>query len=254
MGAVAMLDALGFRGIWKRESLNALEGSLETLVATLRRDIDELIQKIAISKPVIEARFLSDTVVFTVAHDVPFSGKGGGGSDGVAAGGFPIAPFSVEVAAAFSSLLQARSALSAIPLAFRGAIGFGEFYVKENFLIGPAVDEVAVAHQEANGAIVFMLPSAASALALHPPTLRDRGLLPRVLIPDFRVPLKRLRHVVAPVVNPLALPGSPEDLSDRILRTFGNPRLFSSVWWKLRATTCLLGVAEKQLSRSGASQ
>lgn len=249
-----MLDALGFRGIWKRESLQPLVDSLESLVAILKKDLDDLLAKIDVSKPVIELRFLSDTVVFTVAHDLPFAGEVRAAREAQPNKVVPIAPFSVEVAAAFSALLQARAARSTVPLAFRGAIGFGEFFVRENFLVGPAIDEVAKAHQEAKGAIVFVLPSARAALAHYPPKLRDRGLLPLVLIPEFWVPLKRLRHALGPVINPLALPGSPEDLPDRILKTFGNPRLFSAVWWKRRATSRLLGTARKHLMRLGGGQ
>lgn len=246
-GAVAMMDALGFRGIWKRVELLALLKNLEVLEKVLSVDVDELCRSIGFAKPVVEVRFLSDTVLFTVAHDLPFTSREGESPETETGPVVPIAPFSVEVAAAFAALLQARAASSSVPLAFRGAIGFGEYFVKDNYLIGPAIDEVALAHQVANGALVFLLPSASAALRLYPESLRDRGVLRTAMIPDYRVPLKRLRWLRRAVVNPLGFPSLRPDVSDRILATFGNPSPLSSIWWKRRATEHFLKAATLHL-------
>lgn len=249
-GAVAILDALGFRGVWRRRDLGVLRESLRNLSDLVVDDVAALVSRIGVTKPAIDLRFLSDTVVFTVAHDLPFSGDLSVDDSG-AIGRMPaVGPFSVEVAAAFCSLLQARALLAEVPLAYRGAIGFGEFLVDDNFLIGPAIDEVAAGHQVANAAVVFLLPSAAAELG---PSLCGQGdpwLLRRVLLPRYPLPVRYFRRRAVPVVNPIALHGLPDGSMERLLESFGKPRLLSSVWWKRRATRRLLVAAERHLRKS----
>lgn len=238
-----MLDALGFRGIWRRVGLDELRSSLNQLTATVRRDVEDLVQRIGGTKPVIETRFLSDTVVFTVAHDLPFTSGPPTGIRDAGEKAAAIAPFSVEVAAAFASLFQARAVSAPVPLAFRGAIGFGDYVLDGNFLIGPAIDEVAEEHQAPNGAFVWLLPSAAAVLDLYQAQDRKQQLLERVLIRGIRIPVKRGWARRGLVVNPLAAPGVPNETEQRLLATFGEPRVLSGVWWKRRATEQLLNAA-----------
>ena len=47
-----------------------------------------------------------------------------------------------------------------MPLSYRGAVGFGDYALDANFIIGPAVDEAAAAHETAQAAIVWLLPRA----------------------------------------------------------------------------------------------
>ena len=251
-GAVVVVDALGFKGIWKRHAVENVLGSLRDLVDLVQKDVADLVKAISGLSPVIESRFLSDTVVFTVAHDLPYETAPQGNPD-VALGArmVPVGAFTVELACALGALIQARGALSPVPMAFRGAIGFGDYRIERDFLVGPAIDETAAAHERANGAIVWVTPSAEATLRIAGSRPPDSALLKRMLIPSFRVPLKRFRGTRAPVVNPMAFPGEEERIPGRILSTFGRPRPFSSVWWKRRNTRALLETARNYLKSPG---
>src|SRR5439155_23798737 len=49
------------------------------------------------------------------------------------------------------------------PLAYRGAVTYGGYELRSNFILGPAVDEAARAHDAAQGAL--MMPSAREIVA-----------------------------------------------------------------------------------------
>jgi hypothetical protein len=68
------------------------------------------------------------------------------------------------------SWILERSLRASVPLAYRGAVAVGEYEVSPHFVIGPAIDEAADAHERAQGAIVWLMPSARAQVAerLHP--------------------------------------------------------------------------------------
>jgi hypothetical protein len=54
---------------------------------------------------------------------------------------------------------------SSVPLACRGAIALKSYEVSPHFLIGPAIDEAASAHELAQGAIIWLTPVASGHVA-----------------------------------------------------------------------------------------
>ena len=57
------------------------------------------------------------------------------------------------------------SARSRAPLAYRGAVTYGGYELRSNFILGPAVDEAARAHDAAQGALIWLMPSAREIVA-----------------------------------------------------------------------------------------
>jgi hypothetical protein len=99
-----------------------------------------------------------------------------------------------------ASLCVARIQISFLrgepPIAMRGCISYGEHAVVNNFIIGPAVDLAAEYHEQAEGALVWLLPSAEA-------KYQSTVLLPRDLLLLYDVPLKYGARLRTPVVNPL---------------------------------------------------
>lgn len=157
-GTVAVLDALGFKGIWKSWSpadvLHKLEDVLErtawfTEVKPLSGKVDHLRQERRLC-------FLSDTIVvassITPSPDVETTPSMQALYD-------PNALFDVSNAVAGLQRWMLKSSIGP-PLAYRGAIAFGEFVIRGPFMIGPAVDEAAESEKWAEGALAWFCPSA----------------------------------------------------------------------------------------------
>ncbi|MCZ7652514.1 MAG: hypothetical protein M5U13_15635 [Thermoanaerobaculia bacterium] len=238
-GAVVMLDALGFKGIWNRAGLRQLLEALRSLETATRKGAEDLASAIAGLRPRIAVRFLSDTVVCTVSHAIPFSEEGADGGEGAGPPMLRVGPFSVEVAIGFAAVAQSRAACLGVPLALRGCIGFGDFMVDRNFLVGPAIDEVAEHHQRAEGAVVWLLPSAEAQLDLAGGGLDGRGLPPEALLRGVPSPLKSGGGERLSIVNPLAVPGVP-DFVESLLATFGDPPASEEIRRKCENTRAFL--------------
>jgi hypothetical protein len=143
-GAVAVIDALGFKGIYNR---HAPELIFKVLQETRIWILDHVKELYAAFDDVLkfEITFLSDTVVFACTYtDNP-------GTDEA---------ISIAVVGDALSDFILRMLESGTPLAYRGAIAFGEYEISENFLLGPAVDEAASVHEIADGAFIWLAPSA----------------------------------------------------------------------------------------------
>ncbi len=140
-GVVAILDALGFKGIWQRS------------------DPRQIIDKMQVAKRAEAAfarhgfqpqiLFLSDTVVIACRQ---------GESETRQALMFVC----MRVAYFLSSMLTDGKP----PMVYRGAIAAGRYLIEDNILLGPAVDEAAEAEKQPRGPFVWLTQSA-------------RGLLPR---------------------------------------------------------------------------
>lgn len=248
LGAVAMLDALGFRGIWERVEVAALLNSLRKLVSQTSRDVSDLAKKLGVTRAKVDVRFLSDTVVFGVSHDIPFSTQNLAVKSARGGSMAPIASFSVEVAVAFAAVFQAKAALAPVPLTFRGAIGFGEFLIDGNILVGRAIDEVAKAHQLADGAIVWLLQSAEAELARAQPGYESKSVLSRALLRGVTLPFKDGATRTVSAVNPLSMPNLPRDMRRRLLLPFGKPAAGSDVARKRESTSLFLDQAAKAIA------
>jgi len=161
-----MMDALGFKGIWRRsgvrerpeivvEKLAAMQAATTLYLdglftsgdarARLSSDGDAIFES-------VEASFLSDTVVLGVAVK-RVGARSGDGVDG----------FAVRLACQVAAKVMAEATRSEPVLAYRGCISFGQFELHDRFLVGPAVDEAAGAMDLAQGALVWLVPSALTA-------------------------------------------------------------------------------------------
>lgn len=190
-GAIAILDALGFKGIWDRHR-GGVEGVLDKLQRASRYEttLAPISRKLApgLSE---EVRFLSDTIAIGVGAP-----ENGTAEDvGLAA--------LVAVAARVSVLItKMLTDTQGPPLVYRGAVAYGEFVIDGNFLIGPAVDEAASVGRLAQGGFVYLCPSAVARVPIdtHIPPDIERVMM------RYRVPLKggdRFdTYVVPPVVRP----------------------------------------------------
>jgi hypothetical protein len=156
VGAFALLDCLGFKGIWRRRSTKP-EELLEFLFATKRSANSDLriaqtISGVHGDKVELKFAFISDTVavsaLYKEGYKPPPSDEG----------------FLVSVVAASCGEVQKRFLQAPTPLALRGCITYGEHVVIDAFFAGPAVDDAASLGEIAQGAFMWLTPDAANVL------------------------------------------------------------------------------------------
>jgi class 3 adenylate cyclase len=202
-GAVALIDALGFRGIWSRHDPQDVLTSLKQL-----KDVMESrIAKQFATQPAFQCSvaFLSDTIAISMSFDNP-QGK----TESTA--------MSVVYLCDIISWILEHSLRSNIPFAYRGAVAVGEYELSPHFLIGEAIDEAAEAHELAQGALIWLTPKARDMVA---DLLRDRPSNTHLV--RFPVPLKGGDTFNTFTVSPLEQAGGVEDanaLTRNLLRTF----------------------------------
>ena len=203
-GAIVICDALGFKGIWGRFNHQAILTKLAQLADHVRwvaksisSDSSDYQASRADSRLKAAARVFSDTVVFAVwSETVPPQ----------------VAPEHevLTLACLMTVALIDQAQQPEIPLAYRGCVAFGEFYVTDDLIVGPAIDEAAENMNTPDGAFVWLAPSAEIVIAkrisdgrFDSPELHTRDPLARVLI-QYSVPLKDGRSLTAWVVDPFA--------------------------------------------------
>jgi hypothetical protein len=244
-GTVAIIDALGFRGIWKGRGGQADKERAEKVIASLSaravRFESEKQRTAATAAPAdgssagpFAITFLSDTIVIGAAAPP--------GKDDTFGGSL------VRVTGAVAAILSAATETE-VPMAYRGCIAVGEFRIADRFIIGPAVDEAASLSEIADAAIVWVSPATqVAAKRIH-----EVGCMMPILIPDYRVPLRDGRTVIAHAVSPLAMCFNEQTISstcNTILGTFDRspPTLDVLVKKQNTATflrTCLKGPTAK---------
>jgi hypothetical protein len=245
-GAVALIDALGFRGIWGRDprkpSLQAFD-TLKAVQAAVAAEILALgpLMKPArfptsvrhlVKAPTITARFLSDTVVIAASVEPrkraprqkhENAAMASSGLDLVARNAAVDGFMRYAVCRCVCVALRA-AALAAKPIAYRGAVSVGYFAIDENFILGPAVDEAAGLMEVADGALVWLAPSAER--LKHIIWLKS-GVRWSDLIIRADVPLSDGRMVHMNVINPFALSDAAEAkiVRKNLLGSMGSDRL-----------------------------
>ncbi len=142
-GAIALLDVLGWKGIWQRSGSDPLD-KLNSLVSKAKERALDLVrgdrgeefrQRFAGLDP--EVISISDTIAFAVKGDLQGA---------------------LECAVLLSATTLTRAIDMGLPL--RGAISYGRFLSQGNILLGPAVDEVASWYEQADWIGVHLTPSA----------------------------------------------------------------------------------------------
>ena len=165
-GAIAIIDILGFKGIWRRFSEEAVVRSLQALVASSEEDVRRATDGPENMIDFIAPVFLSDTVAFGLTAKAPAEANAALEAAGTLE---LVGPFDQERLDSwtvwhmgnFLAHLMRRALVGEVPFAFRGAVAFGRFGMTDRFLIGEAVDDAAKLHEKAHGAIVGFAPSAA---------------------------------------------------------------------------------------------
>jgi len=169
VGAVAMIDALGFRGIWSRypdEDVVEKLRSLAEVAASEARALQEGARSHGGNLlEFVQPMALSDTVVLGVATkplDAVARGlQAEGWGEIIKFDDATLAGEAVRLCAELLGALVRRALEEPVPLAYRGAIAFGRFGMADRFIVGPAIDEAAEWMERPEGAIVMLAPSAA---------------------------------------------------------------------------------------------
>ncbi|MGB5367116.1 MAG: hypothetical protein WBM75_08380 [Polyangiales bacterium] len=215
LGAVAVIDALGWKGVWRRnESADVLatldrvgdalrEGAKATNAAQIR-----LMYGSPWPEPVTtEVLFFSDTIVIAAWVEKPKSVD-----DIVFLDRFETTPEAVEgatevVCDALLDMVGRRvaealriGATSDPPLLYRGAMTKGDLLVDGTRFLGEAIDQAASFMDAADAAMVWVPPSTD-----YPPT----DIVSGIHTVEYAVPVKRTGggapRLCAQVVNPFLM-------------------------------------------------
>ena len=158
-GWIAFLDILGFKGIWAKKEPAEIVRDMEGI----KKEHDRTKQKIktgALSDifPDTKEQFkhldltiISDTIVIEYSLEKDDNEENEGMSEEKLFAALKY--ISNEVQSQFLTCLKRK-----LPL--RGAIAFGEYYKKGNIFIGPAVDDAAEWHNQADWLGVILTPKA----------------------------------------------------------------------------------------------
>lgn len=246
-GALAIIDALGFKGIWKRAGVSG-----ETVLAKMRA-LSEATDKAldadffgdssyrnALSVDpqnvyeLVRCAFLSDTVVYAVANKSP-QRLAELRRDPVlgALAGLRWSPHldasNIAHIAGYVASTVSLSTRDDPVLAFRGAISFGNFEVghEGRFIVGEAVDDAAEHHELAQGAFVWLAPRALEVFLAEDQSLGKRAGEPPSVWPEhlirYDVPLKGGLSFETYAVSPFGAAKNHDEcdaVRDRILSSF----------------------------------
>lgn len=205
-GAICLIDAMGFRGIWSRyepdEVLTAMRNMKDWFEARIKEQFSR--------QPWMrcEVAFLSDTIAISMALNETTENR---------------EAMSVVYLGDVISWVLDRVLRSSIPLAYRGAITFGSYEVSPHFLIGQAIDEAAGAHELAQGALIWLMPAAREYVARW---LKDKPYNTHLV--KFNVPLKGGDIFNTYTVSPLEQARSEDDanaIAQNLLATYAKSNM-----------------------------
>ena len=136
-GVVVFLDALGTKAVWSRKEPSKFIKSWNNLIESFKvqKEIyDKLFDHESYKNNSkfgkLNIRSFSDTIILTLSHDIDDSQKI-----------YPLNLFDLNI-----GLILLQGIYSAIinkGIYLRGVISFGEFYISDQIIIGPAVDEAS---------------------------------------------------------------------------------------------------------------
>jgi hypothetical protein len=179
----------------------------EKLRSDFGGDVESALQSDANVLSSVAFSFLSDTIVLGIKAKPSLDP-------------FRTAPFSLIVAAGFVANVLREATASPPSLSYRGCISYGEFELSDHFIVGPAVDEAAESMDLAQGAFVWLTPSALREATQPGVYIGPVGNVP--LVP-YGVPMKGGDTFNTFAVSPLDHRGTREEaigMTRRILETF----------------------------------
>lgn len=147
-GVIGLADCLGFKGIWRRASVDTVLGHLElSRVEATNFITNILVKEVSEYGLRVELAFLSDTIVATAFFDTTK----------------PITPpekgFLILMVGGVLQRVATRLIAGNPAISVRGCIHSGQFMMKDTFIIGPAVDAAANMYEAANGAFIWLAPN-----------------------------------------------------------------------------------------------
>lgn len=148
-GAIALIDALGFRGIWEhhRRKPDDVMATLTEIRASMEKRVSLLSTQRWMECEII---FFSDTIVISMALDDSTKNR---------------EAMSVVYLCDVVGQILYTALHSKVPLAYRGAVTIGEYDISPPFVIGQAIDEAAGAYERAQCAVVWLTPRARDRVA-----------------------------------------------------------------------------------------
>lgn len=155
-GAFALIDCLGFKGIWKRAEPEKVLAKLrlveEAIKSSLTRFPNMLTQIENVPRLKPHCCLLSDTVAISMQFE----------EDQEFEFGYREEAFLTYIVCGAVIEILDLFLVSDPALILRGCITYGEHLSEGNFIVGPAVDEAAEHMNIAEGAFVWLHPNAAS--------------------------------------------------------------------------------------------
>jgi len=210
-GSFALIDCLGFKGIWKNNDHNALMRKLESIdkianSAATKIAFPNIKSNNNIDEQRLEVKLLSDTIAISLTW------KQGEGSK-------------------FNQLLTMAMIVQSLmdlflkdtpPLLLRGCITYDEHVTENNFLVGPAVDDTAEYMNSAQGAFIWFLPPAASIIepeiVKFYPGIEIITKSMESLFPKYKIPIKGSHYLNTYAVSPIY--GKPIEEADNIISLY----------------------------------
>ena len=201
-GAVAVIDALGFRGVWRRYAPETVIENMQKIKIQLEKDLKNIGSQ---SKMKFDATFLSDTIIIGLSlPEDEDKGKA----------------LSIIYVTDILTRILAWSARSSTPLSYRGVVSYGKYIIEPSFIVGEAIDEAANYHESAQGAVVWLLPSTKNRVE---DWLKDQPKNTHLV--RFNIPLKNgdkfHSYTVSPIVQALDVQDAVA-LTIKILGTFNS--------------------------------
>lgn len=214
-GAVAFLDFLGQKEIWKKHTAEQILRDMERLqdIVEEHKNIgnEYLKSQHSLDAPEMELEsiFISDTICLFCWYKSENNES--------------LCPLVYILGKVAANLIR-EAALVEIPRTLRGCISIGEFDFRRNFLIGEAVDKAARCHETADGAFTFLDSSAQKCFE---EAIKLEGFLTDEEIKLFvknETPIKKSPLVTIPTLNPLIGETELEQkkIVDRIINSFDN--------------------------------
>lgn len=180
LGAVVLLDALGFKGIWNRFKPKVVLDQLKKLKREGLRLVGYDRAGVLLLDKTFEhsVRCISDTIIVAVTIR------------GSASPGYPdrLVHRAMLSAVLIASQLMDSALDGTPPLLFRGCMAAGRMNIDGDFMIGPAVDEAAGFFEQSDGPFFWMAPSALHIVDEYAETFFDR--IEPIYMIRYPVPMK----------------------------------------------------------------
>jgi len=254
-GAFALIDCLGFKGIWKRTDEAILLNKLESIVSKVDQQLLEGVPFHLLQREwTISASLLSDSVAISLRYKDKEKDEKDKGEEVDQSNTLDGEPKPEEEETTKERRIKEREksylvwliAASTIKildlflegdpnLLLRGCITYGEHEKRENFIVGPAVDDAAENFEVAQGAFVWLHPTAApkykrslqavrNTIKILSCTRKDEELLSGskvalsqpIIVEDYNMPLKAGGNFQCSILNPLAFHMTEEARRDVI--------------------------------------